>query len=481
MQKEVLWIASLCVQENVLNAKRAAAIAQGLPAGADALGFGQALLDQEITTDLDLLNRLVEESQTLAASDAEPPALPGLPATQPAASAPAQAAGTTATPAPAPAAPPPPPVSSQVDFSVVPNLGELDLKAFMLGLLGTVQRLGASDLHLSAGAPPYVRNMRALSFLSTQPLSAADSQRLNTCLLAPPEVEIFNKKRDYDYALAMEGGRRIRVNLMEHKEGAKGTYRIVPEKVRTPAELGFKNTAVIEKLLSYHNGLILVTGPVGAGKTTTLNSLIDQLNRTRDDHVITVEDPIEFLHQSQGCNVTQRQAGRHTNTFATALKAALREDPDVIVIGELRDLETIEMAISASETGHLVIGTMHTSDATSTLNRLLDVFPPGQQSQIRAMVAQSLRGILCQRLLPAKNGGVALAAEILVNTLAVSSMVRDGKTQGIPSALDTGKREGMISMDNSILDLWKEGKITNEVARVNILNKAVRAAVPAND
>jgi twitching motility protein PilT len=474
MQKEVLWIATLCVQENVLDAKRAVAIAQGLPPGADALGFGQALLDQDITTDLDLLNRLVEESQTLAASDAEAPALPGLPATK------------AATPSPptseiANAAPPPRQVSNQVDFSVVPTLGEVDLKAFMLGLLGTVQRLGASDLHLSAGAPPYVRNMRALSFLSSQPLSAADSQRLNTCLLASPEVEIFNKKRDYDYALAMEGGRRIRVNLMEHKEGAKGTYRIVPEKVRTPAELGFKNTAVIEKLLSYHNGLILVTGPVGAGKTTTLNSLIDQLNRTRDDHVITVEDPIEFLHQSQGCNVTQRQAGRHTNTFATALKAALREDPDVIVIGELRDLETIEMAISASETGHLVIGTMHTSDATSTLNRLLDVFPPGQQSQIRAMVAQSLRGILCQRLLPAKNGGVALAAEILVNTLAVSSMVRDGKTQGIPSALDTGKREGMISMDNSILDLWKEGKITNEVARVNILNKAVRAAVPAND
>jgi twitching motility protein PilT len=279
----------------------------------------------------------------------------------------------------------------------------------------------------------------------------------------------------------MEGGRRIRANLMLHKDGVKGTYRIVPERIRTPSELGFKNTAVLDRLLSYHNGLILVTGPVGAGKTTTLNSLIDQLNRTRDDHIITVEDPIEFLHQSQGCNVTQRQAGHHTASFATALKGALREDPDVIVIGELRDLETIEMAITASETGHLVIGTMHTSDATSTLNRLLDVFPPGQQSQIRAMVAQSLRGILCQRLLPAKQGGVVLATEILVNTLAVSSMVRDGKTQGIPSTLDTGKREGMISMDNSILDLWKEGKITNETARVNILNKAVRAAVPGTD
>ena len=473
MHKEVPWIVSLCVQEGVLDAKRAAEIAYALPPGSDSLGFGQALLDHEITADVDLLNRLVEEAQTLASSGAEAPALalPPPPKTHAA----ADPAWLDVQPAPVAAA------SGHVDFSPVAALPDADLKGFMLGLLATVQGLGASDLHLSAGAPPYIRNMRALSFLNSTPLSAADARRLNLCLLAPDEVEHFTQKRDYDYALAMEGGRRIRANLMEHKEGVKGTYRIVPEHVRTPTELGFKNTAVLDKLLSYHNGLILVTGPVGAGKTTTLNSLIDQLNRTRDDHIITVEDPIEFLHQSLGCNVTQRQAGHHTASFATALKGALREDPDVIVIGELRDLETIEMAISASETGHLVIGTMHTSDATSTLNRLLDVFPPGQQSQIRAMVAQSLRGILCQRLLPAKAGGVALAAEILVNTLAVSSMVRDGKTQGIPSALDTGKREGMISMDNSILELWREGKITNEVARANILNKAVRQSVPGND
>jgi twitching motility protein PilT len=469
MHKEIPWIASLCSQEGVLDAKRAAEIAYSLETGAEALAFCQALLDQEISRDVDLLTRLVEEAQTLAASDAEPPAL-ALP--PPVKTHPAQdPAWLDVHPAPVAAS------AGHVDFTVVAGLPESELRAFMLGLLATVQGLGASDLHLSAGAPPYIRNMRALSFLDDKPLSASDAKRLNLCLLAPEEVQLFTKKRDYDYALAMEGGRRIRVNLMEHKEGFKGTYRIVPEHVRTPSELGFKNTTVLDRLLSYHNGLILVTGPVGAGKTTTLNSLIDQVNRTRDDHIITVEDPIEFLHQSQGCIVTQRQAGHHTHTFATALKAALREDPDVIVIGELRDLETIEMAISASETGHLVIGTMHTSDSTSTLNRILDVFPPGQQSQIRAMVAQSLRGIICQRLLPGKNGGVVLAAEILVNTLAVSSMVRDGKTQGIPSALDTGKREGMISMDNSILELWREGKITAEVARTNILNKAVRTSV----
>ena len=458
---------SLCVQEGVLDAPRAVEILRSLQSAADSLAFGQALLDQEITADVELLNRLMEESVSLAASGAEAPTLPGMPPPH----TPPDPAWLDVAPATVAAS------SGRVDFGGVASLPDGEMRAFMLGLLKTVQELGASDLHLSAGAPPYVRNMRALSFLASEPLSETDARRLNLSLLAADEIALFEKKRDYDYALAMEGGRRIRVNLMQHKEGMKGTYRIVPEHVRTPAELGFKNTTVLDRLLSYHNGLILVTGPVGAGKTTTLNSLIDQLNRTREDHIITVEDPIEFLHPGLGCNVTQRQAGHHTDTFATALKGALREDPDVIVIGELRDLETIEMAISASETGHLVVGTMHTSDATSTLNRLLDVFPPGQQSQIRAMVAQSLRGVLCQRLLPGKNGGVVLAAEILVNTLAVSSMIRDGKTQGIPSALDTGKREGMISMDNAILELWREGKITAATARANILNKAVRNTV----
>jgi len=473
MHNEVPWLVSLCVQERVLDPRRAAEIAYTLPDGSDALAYGQHLLDEGITTDVDLLTRLVEEAQTLAVSGNEAPPLAFPPPAK--SHAPADPAWLDVHAAPVPAA------AGQIDFSSVSSLSPDDLKAFMLGVLATVQGLGASDLHLSAGAPPYIRNMRTLQFLTTTPLDADQAERLNTCLLAPDEAAIFSAKHDYDYALAMEGGRRIRVNLMLHKDGVKGTYRIVPEHIRTPSELGFKNTAVLDKLLSYHNGLVLVTGPVGAGKTTTLNSLIDQLNRTREDHIITVEDPIEFIHQSRGCNVTQRQTGHHTASFATALKGALREDPDVIVIGELRDLETIEMAITASETGHLVIGTMHTSDATSTLNRLLDVFPPGQQSQIRAMVAQSLRGIVCQRLLPSKQGGVVLATEILVNTLAVSSMIRDGKTQGIPSALDTGKREGMISMDNSILELWREGKITNETARANILNKAVRATIPGND
>jgi twitching motility protein PilT len=469
MNNEVQWMASLCVQERVIDAKLAGQLIAATSPGANAMVFAQTVIDYARITDLDLMTCLATKAQQLASSGAIAPS------SQPK--------------SPAKSVPPPRPPSGSptsnvarslppIDFANVHSLSEPELKAFMFALLETVQSFGASDLHLSAGASPYIRNTRALEFLSSTPLSSEDAHKLNTCLLSPEHKTLFATQRDHDYALAMEGGRRIRANLMVHKDGVKGTYRIVPEHLRTPAELGFKNTAVIQKLLSYHNGLILVTGPVGSGKTTTLNSLIDELNRTREDHIITVEDPIEFLHTSRGCNVTQRQVGENTETFDGALRSALREDPDVIVIGELRDLPTIEMAISASETGHLVIGTMHTSDATTTLNRILDVFPASQQPQIRAMVAQSLRGILCQRLLPARDGGVVLACEVLINTTAVSAMVRDAKTQGIPSAIDTGRREGMISMDNSILELWKESEITDETALANIINRSIRQQIP---
>jgi len=459
MNKEVNWLATLCVQEHLIDQPTAKQLVAALPPGADVMAFAQVVIDHAHVTDIDLMTRLATEAQHLAASGADAPTSAPPPVAQIASAKPKKG-------------------DDEVDFSRVKNLSDADAKVFMLDLLSAAQAFGASDLHLSAGAQPYVRNMRSLEFLDETPLSEDDALKLNTCLLSPEQKEIFLKRRDFDYALAMEGGRRIRANLMEHKEGVKGSYRIVPEKVLTPAELGFKNLPVLKKLLSYHNGLILVTGPVGAGKTATLNSLIDELNRDRDDHIVTVEDPIEFLHTSQGCNVTQRQVGQHTASFASALKSALREDPDVIVIGELRDLPTIEMAISASETGHLVIGTMHTSDATTTLNRLLDVFPASQQPQIRAMVAQSLRGIICQRLLPGRDGGLVLACEILISTTAVSAMIRDSKTQGIPSAIDTGRREGMISMDNAVLELWQEKKISDEVAAANILNRVIRQQIP---
>ena len=301
---------------------------------------------------------------------------------------------------------------------------------------------------------------------------------MNTALLSDGQKKIFLDRKDYDYALALSGTDRYRVNLMFHKGGAAGSYRMVPDKVPSLGNLGFSaHLETIKKLLSYHNGLILITGPVGSGKTTTLAAMVDYLNSTRTDHIITVEDPIEVVQPPKGCNVTQREIGQHTKSFASALKGALREDPDVIIIGELRDLETIEMAITASETGHLVIGTMHTSDAATTLNRVLDVFPPGQLPQIRASVAESLRGVVCQRLLPDAKGGLTLACEILINNVAIQNLIREGKSQGLRNTMETGVREGMCLMDNVVFSLWQDRSITAETALANITNRVLRAKI----
>jgi twitching motility protein PilT len=311
-------------------------------------------------------------------------------------------------------------------------------------------------------------------------LTPDDALRLNVALLSSGQKRTYLLRKDYDFALALSDTERYRVNLMFHKNGAAGAYRIIASETKALAELGFAtHLSTIEKLLSYHNGLILVTGPVGSGKTTTLASMVAQINAARSDHIITVEDPIEVVQPPKGCNVTQREVGPHTKSFFTALKGALREDPDVIVIGELRDLETIEMAITASETGHLVIGTMHTSDAATTLNRILDVFPPAQQTQIRSSVAESLRGIICQRLLPGSSGGLVLACEILVSNIAIQNLIRDGKTQGLRNTMETGAREGMCLMDAVVFDLWKERRISTETAQANIANRVIRARLTA--
>ncbi len=365
-------------------------------------------------------------------------------------------------------------------FGQFQSLPAETLATLMRDLLRATTLFGASDLHLSAGTRPYIRKNRHLLYLAEKNLTSDDSLALNTALLTAVQRQQYLDKNDYDYALALDAAHRYRVNLMRHKTGPSGSYRMVPAKIKTLDELGFRlHLATLQKLLSYHNGLLLVTGPVGAGKTTTLASMVAYLNETRTDHIITVEDPIEVVQTPKGCNITQRQVGQHTNSFATALKAALREDPDVIVIGELRDLETIEMAISASETGHLVIGTMHTSDAATTLNRLLDAFPPSQQQQIRASVAESLRGILCQRLLPSVQGGLVMATEILVNNLAISSLIREAKPAGLRNAMETGSRDGMCIMDNSIYALFQQKLIAPELARSQILTRTLKNKITA--
>ncbi len=368
----------------------------------------------------------------------------------------------------------------EVPYGQLQTIPAETLAATMRDLLKTTSLFGASDLHLSAGTRPFIRKNRNILYLADHALSADDSLALNTALLTPLQRDQYLEKNDYDYALALDADHRYRVNLMRHKTGPSGSYRMVPGKIKTLDELGFRlHLATLQKLLSYHNGLILVTGPVGAGKTTTLASMVAYLNETRSDHIITVEDPIEVVQTPKGCNITQREVGLHTRTFASALKAALREDPDVIVIGELRDLETIEMAIPASETGHLVIRTMNTSGAATTLNRLLDAFPPSQQQQIRASVAESLRGVLCQRLLPSTQGGLVMATEILVNNLAISSLIREGKAAGLRNAMETGSRDGMCIMDNSIYTLFQQKLITAELARAQIQTRTLKSKITA--
>ncbi len=370
------------------------------------------------------------------------------------------------------------------DFSGLEGAGKRDWREAMIALLRHASASGASDLHVSAGARPFVRCNRENEYLDSEPLSAEVAEGLNRALLSPSQWADFQKHQDFDFALPFSSGERYRANLMVHKDGCAGSYRTVPRDIRSFTELGFRDTKTIEKLLAYHNGLIIVAGPVGSGKTTTLTSLVQHLNRTREDHLISVEEPIEFVHQPNRCAITQRGVGQHTQTFHRALKGALRQDPDIIVIGEMRDLETVEMAISASETGHLVIGTMHTSDAATTLNRLLDVFPPAQQPQIRAMVAESLRGIICQRLLPSKNGGLALACELLIRNTAVSALIREGKTQGLGNVMETGKAEGMVTMDGSVMALWRDGQLSDEVSLANlrseIAGREIRMPAPVD-
>lgn len=376
-------------------------------------------------------------------------------------------------------------VQTQGAKPVWPEPSQLDpsnaqqMRQTLIGLLLQASQYGASDIHVSADSRLFMRRNRNVEYISKSVVSAKLSKAMNLSVLSPEQREYFEQEQDYDFAMPFDSGERFRVNLMQHKDGVAGTFRIVPAEIPTLDGLGFDPQGVdtLSKLLAYHNGLILVTGPVGAGKTTTLAALVNILNQTRQDHVITVEEPIEVIQQSDQCQITQRGVGPHTMTFKSALKGALRQDPDIIVIGEMRDLETIEMAISASETGHLVIGTMHTSDAATTLNRLLDVFPPAQQPQIRAMVAESLRGILCQRLLPSSDGGIALAYELLLKNTAVSALIREGKSEGLSNIIETGSRDGMVLMDKSIMALWESGRINDEVALANLRSDPLKNRV----
>lgn len=322
----------------------------------------------------------------------------------------------------------------------------------------------ASDIHLSVNMRPTWRRFGTLEpiWLQADTLTAADTERLAMGFLNDAQKQLLEERGDVDFAYANSEG-RYRTSVVRHRLGYDLVFRIIQTNVRTMDELGLPQQ--LKMLTQYQNGLVLVTGSVGSGKSTTLAALVEEVNRTRREHIITLEDPIEYLFQPRGCQVNQREVHTHTVSFGAALRGALREDPDVIMVGEMRDLETISLAITASETGHLVLGTLHTGNAARTLDRVLDVFPTDQREQIRIMVSESLRGIISQQLVPRADGtGRALAVEILMNTPAVANVIREAKTFMLPGIIQTGKKLGMKLMDDSLAELFKAGLISAEEA-----------------
>lgn len=318
---------------------------------------------------------------------------------------------------------------------------------------------GASDLHLTSGAPPFLRLHGKMAPLNYKELSSQEVQGLLFEILTEKQKKTFIEKWELDCAYTLPGIARFRCNVFMQRKGLAAVFRIIPEKIKSAQELNIPNG--ILELLDCDRGLILVTGPTGSGKSTTLAAMIHEINMSSESHIITIEDPIEFVHQNIKCVVNQREVGSHTKSFANALKAALREDPDIMLVGELRDLETISLALTAAETGHIVFGTLHTNNAAKTIDRIIDVFPTGQQQQIRTMLSESLRGVVAQTLFPRADGqGRVAAYEILKNTKAIGNLIREGKIHQIPSALQTGMSQGMITFEKYIEDLVKKGKIS---------------------
>ncbi len=322
---------------------------------------------------------------------------------------------------------------------------------------------GASDLHLTVGSKP---TMRINGKLTRLPLSQLRREEIHTMLydlLADEQKAHFEATHDLDFSLELGGIGRFRVNAFLGRLGEGVVLRLIPSKIQTLDELGFP--AILKDLADEEQGFVLITGPTGAGKSTTLAAMVDHMNNTREDHVITIEDPIEFVHDHRKCNINQREVGPHTMSFTAALRAALREDPDIILVGEMRDLETIGLALTAAETGHLVLSTLHTNNAAQTISRIVDVFPPYQQEQIRIQLADSLLGVVAQTLVPTMDGSTRVAAmEIMVATPAIRNLIRENKVHQIPSAIQTGARDGMQSLDQSLKALVKTQKITNDEA-----------------
>ena len=321
----------------------------------------------------------------------------------------------------------------------------------------------ASDCHLSSGEPPMLRVNGDLKKLDLPALSKEEVHALVYDIMNDAQRKTFEESLECDFSFEMGGLARFRVNVFMQRRGEGAVFRTIPAKILTLEELGMP--AILKQMCEKEKGLILVTGPTGSGKSTTLAAMVDYLNNTFEGHILTIEDPVEFVHASKKCLVNQRELGPHTHSFANALRAALREDPDVILVGEMRDLETIQLALTAAETGHIVFGTLHTSSAPKTVDRVIDVFPPNQQAQIRAQFAESIEAVITQTLLKQKTGGRIPALEIMTGTTAIRNLIREGKIHQIPGTMQVSQKDGMQTMDMALMNLFTRNLVTKEEAQ----------------
>jgi twitching motility protein PilT len=358
-----------------------------------------------------------------------------------------------------------------VEAAFVPAPANAAMTARMDALFHQMAELGASDLHLSVSMPPMMRkDGKMKSMQEGEPALSPDAMRnLLTSIMPANNQEEFARRHDTDFAYEIAGLARFRCNVFMDRKGMGAVFRIIPSKILTAQQLGLSKA--IMDLTALSKGLVVVTGPTGSGKSTTLCAMVDSINQNREDHIITIEDPIEFVHENQKCLVNQREVHNHTDSFKDALRAALREDPDILLVGEMRDLETISIAIETAETGHLVFGTLHTTTAPSTVDRIIDQFPADRQQQIRVMLSESLKGVIAQTLLPKKGGGRVAALEVLIITPAISNLIREGKTFQIPSAMQTGKIHGMVMLNDALFEHVQNGTVDPMDAYIKSVDK----------
>jgi twitching motility protein PilT len=367
---------------------------------------------------------------------------------------------------------PPPTRPSQMYKAVVEDLD--GPRRRMEELFALLVSTKSSDLHLRTGEPPVLRTHGEMHRTEGAPLAEGELETMLRSVMTPKSLGEYQERNDTDWAYEITDLARFRCNAGRDRLGPFGVFRVIPTNVLTAEQLGLSKE--IQNLAYLTKGLVVVTGPTGSGKSTTLAAIVDLVNRVRADHIITIEDPIEFVHKSQKCIVTQREVGLHTQGFKHALRAALREDPDIVLVGEMRDLETVAIAIETAETGHLVFGTLHTTTAASTIDRIIDQFPADRQSQIRVMLSESLKGVIAQTLCKKVGGGRVAAREVLITNSAISNLIREGKTFQIPSIMQTNKKAGMVTMNDALMELVDGKQVEPQEAYMKSIDKSAFAA-----